>query len=164
MLDTLFELGLQEDSTYAGGTALGSRFVRALADEYSTQYFSQVAHWNVTGPNFQQLHDLFAESYELCNGSIDAIAEQARILGVFVPMTIQELLGTSSSPLPAQDSSPMAYVRQLCTCHEMLKTKWDDIAANCGSDAGANDLASSLSGKHAKMAWKFRSILSPEGQ
>ncbi len=164
MLDTLIALDLpfQEDSQYSGGAGLGERFIRAVADEYSVQYYSQVAHWNVTGPDFQQYHALFAESYELCNSSIDDIAEQARILGVFAPMSLPELLGTSSAPLPAGENTAVAYVRQLQTCHEMLKNKWDDIAANCGTDAGVNDLASSLSGKHAKMAWKFRSVLTPE--
>ena len=153
------DITLTEDAPYSGGASLGVRFVRALADEYSVQYFSQAAHWNVTGPDFQQLHALFAESYELCNGVIDDVAEQARILGVFAPMSLPDLLATSSAPLPAGENTAMAYVAQLRTCHEMLKNKWDDIAANDGGDAGVNDMASALSAKHAKMAWKFRSVL-----
>jgi DNA-binding ferritin-like protein len=40
----------------------------------------------------------------------------------------------------------------------------DDIAANDGGDAGVNDLASALSAKHAKMAWKLRSALGPSAE
>ena len=164
-MDTFnLDIALAEDAPYTGGASLGARFIRALADEYSTQYYSQVAHWNVVGPDFQQLHALFAESYELCNGAIDDVAEQARILGVFAPMSLPDLLATSSAPLPASKNAAMAYIAQLRTCHEMLKTKWDDIAANDGGDAGVNDMASSLSAKHAKMAWKLRSSLGPSAE
>jgi starvation-inducible DNA-binding protein len=153
------ELALCEDAPYNGGDSLGARFVRAIADEYAVQYFSQVAHWNITGADFQQLHALFADSYALCNSAIDDVAEQARILGVFVPMSLPDLLATSSAPLAAPANDAQSYVRQLQVCHEMLKAKWDDVARNDNGDAGVNDLASALSAKHAKMAWKFRSTL-----
>lgn len=139
--------------------ARGPRLIRALADLYAVQFYSQVAHWNVIGPDFAQYHALFAESYEICNGAIDDVAEQARILGSMVPGSLPELLGTSSAPLPAAGTAWADYVAQLERCHKMLKDKWDDIAANDGGDAGLNDLASSLSAKHAKMAWKLRSTL-----
>lgn len=156
------ELALSEDAHYSGGDSLGARFIRAVADEYSVQYFSQVAHWNITGGDFQQLHALFSDSYTLCNEAIDDVAEQARILGVFAPMSLADLLATSSSPLPSQGNDAQSYVRQLQACHEMLKAKWDDVARNDDGDAGVNDLASALSAKHAKMAWKFRSTLGRE--
>ena len=92
-MDT-FNLGiaLAEDAPYTGGASLGARFIRALADEYSTQYYSQVAHWNVVGPDFQQLHALFAESYELCNGAIDDVAELRSGSGsLFDPQVIATL-------------------------------------------------------------------------
>ena len=150
------DLALSEDVQYSGGVDLGARFVRALADEFSAYYFSYAAHWNVTGGDFPQLHALFKESYELCQEAIDGVAEQARILGTFAPRSLPELLAASSSPLPPGDSSQVALLGQLQTCHEMLKAKFDDIAANDGGDAGVNDLASALSAKHAKMAWKLR--------
>ena len=153
-IDFNAELVLQEEQ---GASPITDRLIRALADEYSVQFYSQVAHWNVTGPDFQQLHALFAESYAVCNESIDTIAEQARILGATIPLSLSALLSTSAAPLPVSSNSPAAYVEQLQRCHEMLKGKWDSIAADSGSDAGLNDLAGQMSAKHAKMAWKFRS-------
>lgn len=153
-IDFNAELVLQEEQ---GGPPVADRLIRALADEYSVQFYSQVAHWNVTGPDFQQLHALFAESYAVCNESIDVVAEQARILGAVVPLSLPALLSTSSAPLPVSASTPTAYVEQLQRCHEMLKGKWDSIAADAGGDAGLNDLAGQMSAKHAKMAWKLRS-------
>ena len=154
--DLDLDLALVEDAPYSGGADLGARFVRALADEFAAYYFSYAAHWNVTGADFPQLHALFKESYELCQEAIDDVAEQARILGTFAPRGLPELMAASSSPLPPGDSSQAALLGQLQTCHEMLKGKFDDIAANDGGDAGVNDLASALSAKHAKMAWKLR--------
>lgn len=158
MIDTNvdFDLALAEDGAYASSSSLGDRFVRALADEFAVYYFSYAAHWNVVGGDFPQLHALFKESYELCQEAIDDVAEQARILGTFAPKSLPELLATSSSPLAPNDNGQVALVAQLQTCHEMLKGKFDSIATNDGGDAGVNDLASSLSGKHAKMAWKLR--------
>ena len=156
--DNLF---LEADAAYAAvpPTSPGARLVRAVADLYSTQYLSQVAHWNVTGPDFHQLHALFKESYDMVAEEIDDVAEQARILGVLAPASLPELLATSSAPLPASGNEPMEHVRALMRAHDMLKLKWDDVAANAGTDAGLNDLASRLSGAHAKMAWKLRSTL-----
>lgn len=158
MIDSFF---FAEDIAYAAvpPTSPGARLVRAVADLYATQYLSQAAHWNVTGADFQQLHALFKESYDMVAEEIDDVAEQARILGVFAPLSLPELLATSSAPLPAAGNDPMEHVRALERAHGMLKLKWDDIAANAGTDAGLNDMASRLSGAHAKMAWKLRSTL-----
>ena len=153
-IDFNAELVLREEQ---GPSPIADRLIRALADEYSVQFYSQVAHWNVTGPDFQQLHALFEESYTVCNESVDVVAEQARILGAIVPASLPALLATSAAPLAASADSPEAYVEQLQRCHEMLKGKWDSIASESGNDAGLNDLAGQMSGKHAKMAWKFRS-------
>jgi len=46
-----------------------------LADVVTLNHRLQGFHWNVTGPDFAQYHELFAEIYEDVNGSIDALAE-----------------------------------------------------------------------------------------
>ena len=160
-MNTFFDLDLVliEDVQYNGSDSLGDRFVRAVADLFQVMYFSQTAHWNIQGPDFQQYHALFQESYEVSYDAIDDAAEQARILGVRMPGSLSELLQTSSAPLSAGEApTAMHYFQQLQRCHEMMQMKWDDIAANDGGNAGVNDFASAMSGKHAKMAWKFRSL------
>ena len=161
MLDTLFELNLDltEDVQYAANGSLGSQFIKALADTYTVQFFSQVAHWNVMGPDFPQLHELYSESYELCSKAVDDVAEQARILGIFIPKSLSALLAASNIDFAVEGNAPGEYSAQLTACHQSLKTTWDKITAVCGTDAGAADLASSLSAKHAKMAWKLRSTI-----
>ena len=42
-------------------------------------------HWNVEGSDFLEYHDLFGKIYEEVYGSIDAFAEQIRVLGTYVP-------------------------------------------------------------------------------
>ena len=54
---------------------------RVLAD--TTDLLTQVkfAHWNVRGPNFYQLHELFEEIAEELEEQIDEVAERATALG-----------------------------------------------------------------------------------
>ena len=44
-IDFNAELVLREEQ---GPSPIADRLIRALADEYSVQFYSQVAHWNVT--------------------------------------------------------------------------------------------------------------------
>jgi starvation-inducible DNA-binding protein len=47
-------------------------------------------HWNVTGPNFKSLHELFEEHYENLHEAGDEIAERIRSIGYMTPGTIDE--------------------------------------------------------------------------
>ena len=38
-------------------------------------------HWNVSGPNFFELHAKFEELYTAANGGVDAVAERILTLG-----------------------------------------------------------------------------------
>jgi len=51
----------------------------ATATDLKTQ--TKFAHWNVKGPQFQQLHLLFDETATLVDGYVDLIAERATTLG-----------------------------------------------------------------------------------
>ena len=57
----------------------------AFASEFSFYLKAHNYHWNVTGPLFPQLHELFGKIYEEVYGSIDDFAENIRKLDTFVP-------------------------------------------------------------------------------
>src|SRR5690242_4697836 len=63
---------------------LGAR----LADCIDLQSQAKQAHWNVKGPSFIALHELFDKVYEDLGGHVDAIAERAVQLGGVVHGTI----------------------------------------------------------------------------
>lgn len=56
-----------------------------LANSYALALKTQNYHWNVTGPNFKTLHELFEEQYNDLSGAIDEIAERIRGLGEKAP-------------------------------------------------------------------------------
>jgi starvation-inducible DNA-binding protein len=56
-----------------------------FASEFSFYLKAHNFHWNVTGPDFLEYHQLFGAIYEEVYGSIDDYAEKIRALGTFVP-------------------------------------------------------------------------------
>ena len=48
-----------------------------LADEYVLYTKTRNYHWNVVGPQFNDLHKLFGEQYEAIDEFVDDIAERA---------------------------------------------------------------------------------------
>ena len=56
-----------------------------LADSQALYLKTQNYHWNVEGPHFKSLHQLFEEQYTDLADAIDAIAELIRTLGEKAP-------------------------------------------------------------------------------
>ena len=56
-----------------------------LASSYAFQLKAHNFHWNVTGADFKQYHELFGGIYEEVQGSIDPFAEEIRAMGAFAP-------------------------------------------------------------------------------
>ena len=67
-----------------------------LADSYTLYLQTHNFHWNVTGPQFRDLHLLFEEHYTELAVAVDDIAERIRTLGVYAPGTYQEFAELSS--------------------------------------------------------------------
>lgn len=63
-------------------------FIQLLTSLHGLSGAVQLAHWNVTGPEFPQYHDLFARIYGMVSANIDPVAEQARGSGVEIPAKI----------------------------------------------------------------------------
>lgn len=57
----------------------------ALATSYAFQLKAHNYHWNVTGADFKQYHDLFGGVYEEVSESIDPFAEEIRAMGAYAP-------------------------------------------------------------------------------
>ena len=61
-----------------------------LADSYALYLQTHNFHWNVTGPQFRELHLMFEEHYTELAIAVDDIAERIRTLGVAAPGTYSE--------------------------------------------------------------------------
>ena len=66
-----------------------------LANTYSLYLKTQNYHWNVTGPSFKALHELFQLQYEEMIPAIDEIAERIRTLDVRVDGTYENFSALS---------------------------------------------------------------------
>jgi starvation-inducible DNA-binding protein len=61
-----------------------------LADTYTLYLKTHGFHWNVEGPMFNTLHEMFMTQYTELWGALDLVAERIRALGFPAPATYQE--------------------------------------------------------------------------
>src|SRR5919204_6315585 len=77
-----------------------------LADEYLLYTKTRNYHWNVIGPQFNDLHKFFETQYEALDDIVDEVAERARSLGGRAAGTLEEFrksarLGEDPGKVPA---------------------------------------------------------------
>ncbi len=146
-------------------TAKSNTVVEQLADMLALSYTlylkTQNFHWNVTGPMFTTLHELFMTQYTELATAIDEIAERIRALGAFAPGSFSEF--TRRSAIKEETGHPSA--------KEMIRTLMNDQAvivalshklfasADEAKDQATADLATRRQNAHEKNAWMLRSHL-----
>ncbi|MCX8024415.1 MAG: DNA starvation/stationary phase protection protein [Thermanaerothrix sp.] len=134
-----------------------------LADEHVLLLKTHNYHWNVIGPNFAELHELFGEQYEMLDDLVDEIAERARMLGGKAVGTMREYLErTRLSEEPGIYPNAEQMIINLVADHEAiiryLRQAIDDCAEKYG-DIGTSDLLTGVLRAHEKMAWFLRAHL-----
>ncbi len=139
--------------------ALGLK--RLLADSYTLYLQTHNFHWNVTGPQFRELHLMFEEHYTELATAVDEIAERIRTLGEVAPGTYKAFSALSS--IPEIDGVPEAseMVRILNRGHEQV-VKTCREALGPAQEAGDESSAALISDRmriHEKTAWMLRAML-----
>ena len=72
-----------------------------LADALDLELATKQAHWNVKGPNFIALHELFDELHTNIKEHVDTLAERITALGAVALGTVQTVARTSTlKPYP----------------------------------------------------------------
>ena len=135
-----------------------------LADTFSLYLKTHNFHWNVTGPMFGPLHQMFEEQYNELWLAVDAIAERMRSLGFIAPGSYGEfnrLTYLQESPV-ARSASEM--IAELLRDHETTaRTARSALAAaRTAVDAPTEDLLTQRVAGHEKAAWMLRSLLAEE--
>ena len=134
---------------------------RVLADTYTLYLKTHNYHWNVTGPQFNDLHAMFMVQYTELWTAVDLIAERIRSLGHFAPGTYKAFAELSS--IKEEDGVPAAtrMLENLLVGHETVaRTCRDNFpAAEKASDQPTMDLLTQRLQVHEKTAWMLRSIL-----
>jgi starvation-inducible DNA-binding protein len=134
-----------------------------LADEYVLYTKTRNYHWNVVGPQFNDLHKFFQAQYEELDDIVDEVAERSRTLGGNAVATLAEFIQTSRlKEHPGQHPAADAMLANLLADHEtVIQSLRSDLATvmDKHADAGTNDFLTGLMEKHEKMAWMLRAFL-----
>ena len=137
-----------------------------LADAYLLLVKTKKYHWDVVGPQFRTLHQLWEEHYTALTESIDAIAERVRSLGGYPIGTMEGFLKVTSLKEHAGDvPTATGMVTRLVEDHEQVIRNFREHIDRSDEeyhDAGTADFLTGLMEAHEKMAWMLRSFI--EGQ
>ena len=134
-----------------------------LADEYVLYTKTRNYHWNVVGPQFNDLHKFFESQYEELDDFVADVAERIRQLGARSPGTLDEFVeATRLDEHPGQHPEAKDMLAALLADHEaVIQALRSDlaIAQDKFGDAGTSDFLTGLMEKHEKMAWMLRAYL-----
>src|SRR5690606_37072868 len=118
-------------------------------------------HWNVTGPQFRELHLMFEEHYTELATAVDLVADRIQTLGLHAPGSHEAFAGLSNTTEVAEVPTAAAMEQipsngdeqSVNTCRAILKP---------AQDAGDESTASLISDRmalHEKTAWMLRSMV-----
>ena len=131
-----------------------------LADSYTLYLQTHNFHWNVTGPQFSELHLMFEGHYNELATAVDEIAERIRTLDVPAPGTyaefsklssIQEVQGVPTA-VDMVDILTCGHESVVKTCRDVLKISQQ------ANDESTSALVSDRMRVHEKTAWMLRAM------
>lgn len=127
-----------------------------LADALDLESATKQAHWNVKGPHFIALHELFDQVHGNVEEHVDAIAERITALGGVAHGTVQSAARASSlKPYPEDIADGVQHL-------EALSERLADFGAKVRAaidradelgDAGTADLFTQVSRDIDKYLW-----------
>ncbi|HWI98829.1 MAG TPA: Dps family protein [Burkholderiales bacterium] len=142
-------------------SAIVQSLSRLLADTYVLYLKTHSFHWNVEGPMFQTLHQMFMDQYTETWNAIDLIAERIRSLGEYAPGTYREYARLTR--IKETEGVPRAeeMIRLLIDGQEaVVRTAREALSvADEANDQPTLDLLTQRMQVHEKNAWMLRSLL-----
>ena len=132
-----------------------------LADSYTLYLKTHNYHWNVQGPMFNSLHQMFEVQYTELALAVDEIAERIRALGIRAPGSYAEFAKLTAVKEAVGEESAEEMIRQLAIGQETVvrtaRTVFPD--ADAANDEPTADLLTQRMHLHEKNAWMLRSML-----
>jgi starvation-inducible DNA-binding protein len=137
-----------------------------LADLYLLLIKTKKYHWDVVGPQFRTLHELWEEHYESLTINIDKTAERVRTLGGYPIGTAEGFLKHSTiEEQPGNLPNSYEMVMSLVNDHEQIIRNLREHIDRCSEefhDEGTADFLTGLMEQHEEMAWMLRSFVEGE--
>jgi starvation-inducible DNA-binding protein len=133
-----------------------------LADAIDLRLQAKQAHWNVKGPQFIALHELFDRFAVEFDGHVDEVAERITALGGIAEGTLQAVAGRSKlDAYPLDIGEGRAHLDALAAAfarYAKAVRKAIDEAAKAG-DADTSDLFTGVSRAVDKGLWLLEAHL-----
>jgi starvation-inducible DNA-binding protein len=127
-----------------------------LADAIDLGTQVKYAHWNVKGPNFIALHELFDKLAEAIEDQVDTLAERATALGGTANGTLAQVARASSlKPYPEGTSEGAAHLAALAAVLADYGARVRAGIEEAGKfgDADTGDLFTGISREADKYLW-----------
>lgn len=134
---------------------------RAFATTYGFLVKSENFHWNVTGPNFTQHHELFGKIYDEVDDKLDDFAETVRGMRCIVPGSFSQLSEHSTildtlEVLPAMEMIRTLYIDN-GKVHAALTAAY--TLAEAEGEHGLGAFLSERISEHRKHGWMLYSTM-----
>jgi starvation-inducible DNA-binding protein len=137
-----------------------------LSDLYLILVKTKKYHWDVVGPQFRTLHQLWEEQYESLTETIDSCAERIRTLGGYPVGTMEGFLKLASiKEHPGDIPNATEMVSRLVQDHEQIIRNLRQHIEQCSEsfhDEGTADFLTGLMEQHEAIAWMLRSFIEGE--
>jgi starvation-inducible DNA-binding protein len=145
---------------------VGALLQARLADAIDLSLAAKQAHWNVRGPHFIALHELFDDVHDHVRGHVDELAERIVQLGGTAHGTLAAAAkGTKLPPYPLDAASGREHVaalaRSMAAYGRSVRAAID--AATKLGDAGTADLFTEISRAADKDLWMVEAHLYAKG-
>jgi starvation-inducible DNA-binding protein len=153
------------DLSEASRTKVANLLNERLADAIDLGAQAKHAHWNVKGPNFIALHELFDKVAENVEDHIDELAERITALGGTAHGTVAHAArSTSLKPYPEDITEGLAHVRALSAALADFgaKARQGIDSTTSYGDAGTADLLTGISRDVDKHLWLLEAHLQTE--
>jgi len=129
-----------------------------LADLVNLSLQSKQAHWNVRGPFFRPLHEMFDEMTDQYREWYDDVAERARALGAPADGRASTIVATSKvEELPAGELADRQAVSLMTAAVEGAASRMREALGPLGEqDPVTQDLVIGIVAGLEKQAWMLR--------
>ena len=119
-----------------------------------------IYHWDVVGPDFQQLHTLFGGQYETMFEEIDTLTEHMRYLDMKPVSTLTRVVEVSEIKEAASSIDADGMVSDLLDSNKKLIEMLTAISEEADSQKqyATSNLIQSIMETHGKFVWMLRSF------
>ena len=142
--------------------AIAQGLSQLLADTYTLYLTTHNFHWNVTGPMFNSLHNMFMLQYTELWNAVDPVAERIRSLGHAAPGSYAQFGQLTSLPdAPSMPPKATEMIAILAQGHEAVARTARSLypTVEQAHDEPTADLLTQRIGVHEQAAWMLRAML-----